>query len=109
MYKRQVILPPDVFAEIESLPVAQVMCVSVHNAVDERQDGDAMNIMTAVTDNHVCEDDDGDVTVEVENETDLSDDSSLMVNVDDLLISNDGTGNHELIKAQHDDPSLASC
>ena len=38
------------FAEIESLPVAQVMCVCVHNAVDDGQDGDAMNIMTAVTD-----------------------------------------------------------
>ena len=44
-----VILPPDVFAEIESLPVAQVICVSVHNAVDEGQDGDAMNMLLLIT------------------------------------------------------------
>ena len=95
-----VVLSADVVADLECMPALNVMCVKVQscdNKVEHQSCNSYMNdCMVAEVDANDDDDDDESII-------------SVVDNADQLLMNDVADGNEQLIKNQHNDPTLASC
>jgi len=94
-----VVLFADVVADIECMPVLNVMCVKVQSCDN---DVEYQSCNTCVNN---C------MVNEVDANNDDNDESTVSVtdDIDQLLVNDVASSNEQLIKVQHDDPTLASC
>ena len=94
-----VVLSADVVADLECTPALSVMCVKVQSCDDNVE---CQSCNSYVNDCMVAK-------VDASNDDDDESAVSVVDNVDQLLVNDVADGSEQLIKAQPDDPTLASC
>ena len=93
-----VVLPLEVVADLERLPVVDVMCINVSDNRDSAYNLNDDGYMMAEVDASIDDDD---------SSNDNADDA--VINADQLMSNDSECGSDELMKAQLDDDSLQSC